>query len=170
MGIETHILFAPDSEGGLPPANAFTPLDGRTYGDVRPMLAGSEQQMELGLVRIAQIARGNGEMNAQQLEDAVSVCTGLLDHEAGTAAHSPAVRMQALLTLEALGQTALPRMAIPEVLRDRTFSLLATLSTERAVRPGEPLVSSIAPLRESDPQIRALSTQAAGYFRPIRPA
>ncbi len=158
-------LFHLHSEAGAAPGPSTNRIEGMTYGDLVPYLEGSVSQAELGLLRIAQLARGDGELSAANVCDAVTRAVDFIDPTSPTRSQHAGVRIQAVLTLEALSSHG----GIGNELRERAFSVLAVLPIARpTVRGSVGGLSSELTTGYAEPsqEVRTLCERAAAMYSP----
>jgi hypothetical protein len=158
------ILFHPDSAPGLPPAPK---VEGMTYSDLRPMLDGDPNRQALAMLRISEIARGDGVLSRTQLEEATTMALDFVDAKSPGYSRVTLVRIQAVIALQSIGTQPELLSALPTPTRDRAFSLLANIPTDRhKIREEHGMLSSESPgdFVESDKFVRSVCESAAGLF------
>lgn len=139
-------------------------IEGMTFGDLAPLLDGTPAQMEIALLRLSQIARGDGELTRSQAEEGVRRATNIIDPFSDARSQHEGVRTQAVLALEAIGANGVAATISPAI-RDRAFSALSLLPIAR----DNASLDGREPLIEESQDVRGLSERAATLFAPLAP-
>src|SRR5690606_30721252 len=122
---------------------------------------------EMALLRITQLARTPDGLTPAQAAEAVARSADFLDSGSERHSNHAGVRIQAVLTLEALGMNDSILRSLPTDLRERAFSTLAMLPIQRTSieqHIGALTTEFGGPLVEPNGDVRVLSERVAGLY------